>query len=67
MCFHHPKPLKTTSIQNNPIKKGYKTHTCHGPITIWQRRCSYLWMNMSSFSLFKTNLYMKVHRKILRK
>ncbi len=32
MCFHHPKPLKTTSVQSNHIKKNYKTHTCHGLI-----------------------------------
>jgi hypothetical protein len=30
VCFHHCKPLKTTHIQSNPIKKGYKTHICHG-------------------------------------
>jgi hypothetical protein len=26
--FHHPRCLKTTCIQSNPIKEGYKTHTC---------------------------------------
>jgi hypothetical protein len=35
MCFHYSRPLKTTSIQSNPIKKDYKTHNCHGTIATW--------------------------------
>jgi hypothetical protein len=52
MCFHHPRPLKTISIQNNPIKKGYKTHNCHGPVDTWRKRCSYLYSWASHPLLF---------------
>jgi hypothetical protein len=52
MCFHHPIPLKTTSIQGNPIKEGHKTHTCHGPVTAWQRNVLiYIWASHLLFSL----------------
>jgi hypothetical protein len=27
-------PLKTISIQSNPIKEGFKTHTCDGAIAM---------------------------------
>jgi hypothetical protein len=38
VCFHHPKPLKTTRMQSNPIKEGYKTHTCCGLVATWENK-----------------------------
>ncbi len=42
MCLNDPRPLKTTSIQNNPILKSYKTRTCHHQVVTQRRKCSYL-------------------------
>jgi hypothetical protein len=50
--FSSSRPLKITSRQSNPIKEGYKTHTCHGLVATWQKNALiYSWADHAFLSL----------------